>query len=155
ANDNGDKFPWEVSTNDGGSREFIGLRQTFRHFQAASDQIGTPKVVVCEKDSGRTAAMDWGPSFGTNNLSYFVGLDAMQTNAQMILSGDRNLTVNGKSFSGVVSLSTNSMAGWARFIHGGFGNVGLADGSVQQVSPNALRLQVQNAGQQTFRIEFP
>jgi hypothetical protein len=155
ANDNNDKFPWQASTTDSGSREFIGLGQTFRHFQAASDQIGSPKILFCEKDPGRTPAMDWGPSFGTNNLSYFVGLDAMQTNAQLILSGDRHLTFNGKSLSGVVSLSTNSMVGWTRFIHGGFGNVALLDGGVQQVSPHALRLQVERADRANFRFEIP
>jgi hypothetical protein len=78
ANDNQDKFPWELSTKDGGSREFIGLGQTFRHFQAASDQIGSPKVLLCAKDTERTYATNGWPSFGTNNLSYFVGLDTTE-----------------------------------------------------------------------------
>jgi prepilin-type processing-associated H-X9-DG protein len=56
---------------------------------------------------------------------------------------------------GVVSLSTNSLVGWTRSLHDGGGNLALADGSVQQVSPKALRLQVERADTANFRLEIP
>src|SRR5947207_5721479 len=53
--DNGDRFPMSVSTNDGGSSEFVGVgfvSQTYVHFGVMSNELTTPKVVLCPADSG-------------------------------------------------------------------------------------------------------
>jgi prepilin-type processing-associated H-X9-DG protein len=46
----------------------------------------------------------------------------------------------------VLYLATNLQVGWTRGLHSPQGNVGLADGSVQQFSNNRLREAVTNAG---------
>lgn len=46
SNEHADKFPWQVSTNQGGSMEFVFTRDVFRHFQVASNEMSSPKILV-------------------------------------------------------------------------------------------------------------
>src|SRR5689334_20623299 len=64
ANDHDDNFPWLVSTNfnptnTSGSREFMTSPQVFRHFQAMSNELVTPKVLACFTDTKRTRTIDF------------------------------------------------------------------------------------------------
>src|SRR5438045_3835771 len=42
AEEHEDRFPWIVSTNDGGSHE---KRNAFQHFLPASNELSTPKIL--------------------------------------------------------------------------------------------------------------
>ena len=55
ANDNSDQFPMQISTNSstGGSREWVGTTNVFRHFQAASNELGSSKILACPADNQR------------------------------------------------------------------------------------------------------
>ena len=80
------------------------------------------------------------------HVSYFVGLDADESNPRMLLAGDRNI-VNGKnSVNGILELTTNNPAKWTRAMHNRAGNVGLADGSVQQVDIPGLQKLIEKTG---------
>ena len=108
ANDNGDQNPWEVSTNAVGSKEFALTDEAFPHLQAMSNELGqSPKVVICQADTAREAALDFA-HFGDSNVSYFLGLSVTSTNdnPSLFLSGDRNLTDNGGIRRGRVTLTT-------------------------------------------------
>src|SRR5207245_3740727 len=64
ANDNGDVFPMSVSTNQGGSSELRRNPGTvadtvFYNFLVMSNELSTPKIVVCPSDSGRTIGTNW------------------------------------------------------------------------------------------------
>jgi prepilin-type N-terminal cleavage/methylation domain-containing protein len=109
---------------------------------------------------------------GGHNLSvsYFVGRDAQDTNPQMFLDGDRNIcsdtTVatipnNGYGVSpdsttasagNIVGFPTNATltttykVGFSPKMHQSTGNVGLADGSVQQFSQSGLTAGFQHSG---------
>src|SRR5437773_6335234 len=111
--DNGDRYPMAVSTNDGGSSEFIGqnfVGQTYVHFGVMSNELTTPKIVLCPADSagGRTEATNWNmlafqqknPGFNNTKISYFVGTDADETRPSMLLSGDRNILNDTVSYYG-------------------------------------------------------
>src|SRR5207237_1022660 len=131
ANDHGDTYPMNVSTNKGGSMEFVNSGEVFQHFRTMSNEMSTPKVLVCSSDTRRAA-----PNFSVLsnvNVSYFVSLDAQVTFPQMWLAGDRNLMTNGAPVgSGFLELTTNLTVGWtAQQMHKGAGNVILGDGSVQ------------------------
>ncbi len=110
--------------------------------------------------------------------SYFVGRDADETMPQMFLSGDRNLSANstdstkpygysdanGASASALgyaVSLGTNAgqaplltgnptTFGWTAKLHQNAGNIGLADGSVQQWSSSATIAAATHTGDTTL-----
>jgi prepilin-type N-terminal cleavage/methylation domain-containing protein len=111
-----------------------------------------------------------------NSVSYFAGRDAQDTNPQMFLDGDRNIcsdtTVatipnNGYGLSpdvlnptsrttasqGLIvgfptnaTLTTTYKVGFSPKMHQSTGNVGLADGSVQQFSQSGLTAGLQHSG---------
>jgi len=98
------------------------------------------------------------------NVSYFVGVDANDTMPQMFMTGDHNLGAganppNSPFQPGVtanqmyaVALGTNfpagnnNLVGWLDSMHSRQGNVGLADGSVQQFSRSRLQEGLRNSG---------
>jgi prepilin-type processing-associated H-X9-DG protein len=120
----------QVSTNREAAVGRITSGEAFRYFQALSNELSNPKLLVCPADT-RLPAKDLGPGFSNTNLSYFVGLDVDETYPQMVLSGDRNLTNGLPIQHGILVLTSNSPVGWTHELHNGQGNVALADGSVQ------------------------
>lgn len=160
ANDHGDQFPWMVSTNfdpasTSGSREFTISPQVFRHFQVMSNELVTPKVLACSSDTKRTKANDFA-NFSNANLSYFVGFEAREDNPQSILSGDRNVT-GGTLSNGFLRVftGTSPAAGWTSEIHSNAGNIGLGDGSVQQVTTVGLQKQIAANTNAFLRLAIP
>jgi prepilin-type N-terminal cleavage/methylation domain-containing protein/prepilin-type processing-associated H-X9-DG protein len=119
-----------------------------------------------------TTAIQAGASTAKNfATSFFVGESATETQPQMFLSGDRNIGAsttettfgysmgtgageqgtdgNGNSIAiGTNSATGNPLAsiGWTQKMHNNAGNVGLADGSVQQYSVNAFRSAATHTG---------
>ncbi len=83
---------------------------------------------------------------GNSNISYFVGVDATETNVQSILSGDYNLTNGSPVRNGILTLTTNEPLGWTVEIHKNVGDLLMADGSVQQASTAGLRAGVAITG---------
>lgn len=141
--DNEGQFPAAGITNRAVSA--AAATNVLLHFLVMSNELSTPVPLLCPADTKRKRA----DSFGTltnANISYFVGLDAKEDTPQMFLSGDRNLTNGLPITNGVLYLATNIQAGWTSELHGRQGNIGLADGSVQQFSVSRLRQGVTNAG---------
>lgn len=155
SNDHNDKFPWLVSTNQGGSMEFSGTGQVFRHFQAASNELGSPKILTCPEDQVRVRATAFDSNFSNSKVSYFVGLDSDETKPTSILSGDRTLTTNKPITSGFLTLTTNSQVRWAKGIHPDAGNIGLGDGSAQQMSAVALQAFFKTNSELPARLIIP
>ena len=111
AMDNNNRFPDQVPVSEGGvartNTAGVGAADTFRFFQVMSNELNTPKILVCPSDgarpSGTASGTLWptnvsfqseGPNaYFTNNLvvSYFVGCSAAEVHPQMFLSGDRNI----------------------------------------------------------------
>jgi prepilin-type N-terminal cleavage/methylation domain-containing protein len=169
ATDNSDRFPMAVPTNEGGSSEYLppsypntGTRaqSIWRHFSALSNELSTPKIVVCPSDSGtRTEAQNFGlvkatganapePFNKNKNLSYFVAPDADETKPQAFISGDRNITNSTRTLNTVsywFALGTNVAAtgtgqmGWNKDAHNEQGDICMGDGSVQQMSTSRLK----------------
>src|SRR6266446_8492221 len=101
--DNQDRFPMAVDANSGGAQQHIGTRTvslvngtlskgTMGFFQVMSNELSTPAIVFCpaEYESARIKASSFAPVLvaGQNytpylndyNVSYFVGVDAQDTN---------------------------------------------------------------------------
>ena len=161
SNDHGEKFPWDVAAGgaDGGTKEFAGSGEAWRHFQAISNEVTTPKVFVCGTDTERKRVANWDSFTNNSHLSYFAGLDANETKPQTILSGDRNLAVSNKLLKGVVTLTPDTSLEWTTSIHNKQGNLALADGSAMQATAQILNMQLQaasrSATQTTLRFVFP
>src|SRR5215471_17674280 len=54
--DNEDRFPMQVSTNQGGSMELTNGLWAFAHFQVMSNELSTPRVLLCPIEPKRTYA---------------------------------------------------------------------------------------------------
>ena len=155
SNHQNDQFPWMVTTNQGGTLEFAGSTTVFLHFQAASNELSTPKILSCRCDTSKVATNDFS-AFDNQNLGYFIGLTSDQSDPQAILSDDHNLMTNGVVLgSGVFRLTTNTVMGWTKVIHPGVGNIILSDGSAQQTTSGALQLQLQRSGLEVNRFAVP
>src|SRR5690349_19958869 len=100
--DNTDRYPMGVAgskgmaatADQGGAAGSVGnQQQTFYIFQVMSNELNTPKIMICpaEFDTVKSAGLNFGyNSVGNSNLSYFVGVDADETQPQMFLTGDHN-----------------------------------------------------------------
>lgn len=153
ADDNRGLFPAQLSDANGGAMDSAASGDVFRVFQVMSNELSLPRTVICPSDN-RVAATNW-TTFSNQNTSYFIGLDAILSRTNMILAGDRNLALNGRLLTGIVSLGTNSPLTWTKEIHKEAGNIALADGSVMQVNTAQLRQQLAKTGDTTNRVLFP
>jgi prepilin-type processing-associated H-X9-DG protein len=167
----GDAFPMKVSTAAGGYSDYIGSRSislnvansrgVFGIYQVMSNELTSPKILICPAENeGRRQATVFSNTVqdGSNdvpltndlNTSYFVGVDALSSSGQTLLSGDHNLGSDGAEVPSrgfvtapsmyspdfKVSLGTNFTVnggvGWLNTMHQKRGNVVMGDGSVQQ-----------------------
>ena len=177
--DNQDRFPMTVPPEQGGASEHIGnqlygaqgvyptSKGVYGVFQVMSNELSTPAVVFCpsEFESTRTKASSFAPVTIANanatpftndyNTSYFLGVDAQDTNPQMFLAGDHNMGIGNPATSlfnpRFVSLGTNftlananTSVGWMDNMHQKQGNIALSDGSVQQLSVAKLQEAARN-----------
>ena len=146
-------------------------------YQSMSNELNNPKILVCPADGNKTLASSWDPlaaagAFkGNGNVSYFVGLDADETRPQTILSGDHNFSQGGTppaepaADSVTTWTAPNPMnntfgndANWVNSVHKNQGNIGLGDGSAQQVSYAAFQKQIRSAaesGSQKIWLKSP
>ena len=118
ANEHNGQFPMAVPGSAGGSLELAqgghlltgDFYFSYRHFQVASNELVTPKLLVCPADTRLPAA-----SFATlsnANLSYFIGLNAEFSRPTSILAGDRNLTNDYTTAGTVVRFGQNYALRW-------------------------------------------
>ena len=155
SNDHDDRFPFAVPNDSGGTLDFLNSPQVIRHFESLSNELITPRILVCPSDAGRLRAFDFMMPLANSNLSYFVGLDADEAKPERLLSGDRNITGGRLSNGFLRLLRTNSPAGFAAPIHNNVGNIGLADGSVQEMTPRTLQWQLQSNTLAVIRLAIP
>jgi len=147
------QYPMMVSNNVGGTLEDVARGTVYRHFQVMSNELATPIILVCPSDK-RSPAKDWA-TFRLTNLSYFVGVDADETKPEMLLTGDRNILGGTKLPSGLIEMTTNQVVRWSAEIHNDCGNVGITDGSVQQLSYYGLNELISESGVATNRLAIP
>ena len=119
-----------------------------------SNELITPKILVCSQDNNRTAVPDF-TKFSNANLSYFIALEADESKSQRLLSGDRNITGGTLSNGFLRTLTSNTLAGWTTDLHNKAGNVGLSDGSVTQTTEKSLQHQLQAGDLNTIRLAIP
>jgi hypothetical protein len=73
--DHNNQHPWNVSTNEGGTRELAAVdKDGFAvnpavHFQAMASELQTPKLLVCPKDASKTAALAF-TNLNVGNITY-------------------------------------------------------------------------------------
>jgi prepilin-type N-terminal cleavage/methylation domain-containing protein len=156
AGDHNGKFPIQVSLTNGGAMELIVTGNVAAYFQVMSNELSTPKLLICPADTDRIAATNFITDFNSSKISYFVGLGANTNSPQAFLSGDDNFAIGSVPVkSGLLELSTNVEISWTAARHKFVGNIGLADGSVQQTTQDELRQALQQTGLATNRLAIP
>jgi prepilin-type processing-associated H-X9-DG protein len=152
ADENASKYPMQVSATNEGAMELAATGNVAECFRVMSNILDVPQIVICPLDTKHFPATNFA-SLENSNISYFVGLDAVDTQPQTLLSGDANLMVNGIEVRpGILNLQTNGSLGWTKDRHKGSGNILLGDGSVQQASSADL---TRVAGIATNRLAIP
>jgi prepilin-type N-terminal cleavage/methylation domain-containing protein/prepilin-type processing-associated H-X9-DG protein len=154
--DNGDKFPMQVPVAQGGAMESAARGNAARIFEVMSNELSTPRILICPADADRSVANGFGPGFDNSHVSYFAGLDAADDKPAMFLSGDDNFAISGRPVKpGLLLLATNAPVSWTATRHVNRGNIGLADGSVQTTSSSSLRQILVQTGVATNRLAIP
>lgn len=147
----GDEFPFEASTNDGGTKEFPHVWQ---HFQILSNELSTPQLLVCPSGP-KVPAKNW-KSLTDANVSYFEGESAQDTFPQSFLSGDSGFVLAGASpESNPIELTKDSDISYPASVHRGIAIICMGDGSVQRFNSDSLKLQQKNTGLETNVVLLP
>jgi prepilin-type N-terminal cleavage/methylation domain-containing protein/prepilin-type processing-associated H-X9-DG protein len=139
-----DKFPMAIPLAAGGSQEFVQngyavggeFYFSYRHFQALSNELSSPALLICPTDT-RLPATNFG-ALQNSNVSYFVGVKAEYAKPDSILAGDRNLTANSPLNPSILHGSADNRLWWTRELHQFKGNVLFADGRVEEWNNAAL-----------------
>jgi len=144
--DNGDKYPMQFALTNSETMKLTGSSNAYVFWQTVSNQLSTPFMLHCPADTNSFPATNFAVGFSDANISYFFSLDTADTYPQMILDGDDNLAVNGVRVKpGIFNLPATHSLAWTEERHGRVGNIGMADGSVQQTIGNTLNSAVVNA----------
>jgi prepilin-type processing-associated H-X9-DG protein len=154
--DNNDKYPMDISVTNEGAMEFAANGNVAGIFQVMSNELSTPKILFCFEDANRFFATNFGSSLNAKTISYFVGVDARQATPQMVLVGDDNLLLNGVPVkSGLRTIASNAPVSWSTGRHEFGGNIGLADGSVAQLTTRGLQEAFKTSNSATNRLAIP
>jgi prepilin-type processing-associated H-X9-DG protein len=157
ADDNGERFPLQVSGTNNTPNPLYGGNKVSLYFQVVSNELGNaPRIVLCPFDEGRAPAKNF-QTLAVSNISYFFNADATRnSSAGSVLSGDRFLKFAGQpAGSGIFLVTTNMKTTWTSGEHCGGGNILWADGSVQQTTTPALKTIIQNQPFSTNRFLMP
>ncbi|HTR40206.1 MAG TPA: hypothetical protein VMH87_01145 [Pseudomonadales bacterium] len=137
--DNNGKYPMSVSVTNGGGMELIADGNVAGCFQVVSNELSTPRILICPADKDRVSAANFQKDFNNSHISYFINPDADESHPQQIMSGDDNLAVNDVPVkSGLVAIPFEEIS-WTPDRHGSAGNVLYADGSVSEISSAGLK----------------
>ncbi|HWN96584.1 MAG TPA: type II secretion system protein [Methylomirabilota bacterium] len=150
--DHQDKFVFDILQPDGSKVNATTYGSLREHYSYMSNELNNTKIIICPSDGGKSKARDFDlGSLANANISYFISTNADETKPSVILSGDHNIvtttamTTEKDSFSSDAEADT---AVWSAAIHTRAGNLGLSDGSVQQVSDRRLQDQIKATAQE-------
>jgi prepilin-type N-terminal cleavage/methylation domain-containing protein/prepilin-type processing-associated H-X9-DG protein len=166
--DHDDKYPMQVSVTNGGAAELIATGNVAACFQVMSNELSTAIILLCPEDKTHIGIRSFA-GLSNSNISYFVGLDVTnEMNPQMLLCGDDNFLLNGSPIkSGLCAITSDTSFAWDDTRHFdvrkngwfsrtkiGYGNLLMADGSVQIIYQDGLHQAFQQSGF-TNRLAIP
>ena len=143
AGDNDGKYPWQVDSDASGTKTTATgpFVEWVDHFRVLSNELITPKILLCPADRSRVAASEWWFMSGFENVSYFAGFSAEESKPQTLLAGDSNFLGGGGGLDPFWNTAAGSSidATWENNVHIRRGNIALSDGSVQTTTTGTLR----------------
>jgi prepilin-type N-terminal cleavage/methylation domain-containing protein/prepilin-type processing-associated H-X9-DG protein len=158
ADANTNLFPWQVSTNSGGTAELIEQGNAADHFRPLAPYLKNPESLFCPTDGRSRQRTNSYVGLSNTNLSYFASLDARigtSVNPYLILAGDRHLTVGNQSVSPGLFATTNYAAlGW-KGGHPARGMLAFVDGHVESNPMKEITSVFQRQSIGTNRLVIP
>jgi prepilin-type N-terminal cleavage/methylation domain-containing protein len=144
ANDNAGKYPWQLDVVLGGT---LDTPEWMDHFRTCSNELVTPKILLCPMEKEKTPAKDWASIDGWENVTYLVGLTADERQPQSLLAGDSNILGGGGGFTPHWNafLGDSIDATWDTTLHRERGHIARSDGSVRRMTTMVLRDQISAA----------
>ena len=150
-NDHGDQPPWEILPADGGTYQHPLALNVWYHLAWMSNELVTPKILLCPTDTGQPARDFTGdptggyvhPNFANRATSYFLNHPFSFLPNEM-LAGDRNITSLFISScprfgSALQNYGYPSTAlRWTTALHNNAGNLLVCDGRVEQFATPQL-----------------
>jgi hypothetical protein len=137
--DNQDLFPMQVSVTNGGTMELVASGVVYPHFEVMSNELSTPKILLCPADEKRSYATNFSFGLRDTNLSYFVNMDATKGDGSRLLCGDRNITNRARPGSRLVPLTRADTIGWTKEMHQEKGYLIFGDGRVDSFNNGSVR----------------
>jgi len=155
----GNLFPWEASTNAGGTLDLIANGNAADHFRPLSTVFPQANILFCPTDHPVRQRADNYANFSNTNLSYFVSLDARISTSvnpsSLILAGDRHLSVGNQSVSPGLFVTTNyTVLGW-KGGHPARGMLAFVDGHVEANQMKQITSVFQRQSIATNRLVIP
>lgn len=145
AHEHNDLFPMQVRTNQQGTLEIAravvlsrDVSETFRHFQALSNEMVTPKVLVCPAERRRVPAVNF-PALRNENVSYWINPGAVLGRVDSPLAGDRNVRTSGRMEWTFIQFGAGDNVEFSAELHGNRGNVLFGDAHVDDLDGHAFR----------------
>jgi hypothetical protein len=141
--DNGGKFPWQLSTITNGTMELVANGHASVQFQALTYYIKSFAVFICPSDIHRQAPTSY-ESFADTNTSYFVNVDASGNKEYTFLTGDRHLVTDSKPIKpGLLNYNKTMDMSWTHELHNikmfkTYGGLGFADGHSEIITGKNL-----------------
>lgn len=134
ADDHRNRYPMQVSADEGGAREATAATRerigffinAVENFIAIERELVTPKLLVCRADQ-RLPADNFG-SLRTDQVSYLLASNALPGSSISALAADRNLELAPPKST---APRTNATLVFGATLHERRGNVLLADGRVE------------------------
>jgi len=127
-----------------------------------SNELRTPKILVCPSDPAKSAANHWGGSPGglanayyqNRAVSYIIATDAFPDDINALVTGDRNIRPSsntGACYSGLapvrqLTLGVPATFGLTSAIHVDAGNFLFYDGRVEELSSQGFARRVSQSG---------
>jgi len=140
ASDHDQNFPFTVTN----SPAYQNTTDAWLHFYSLSNELRDPRVLVCPQDIERRSTMASAFSLGTNSthatlsvlrnsaVSYFVNLDAKETDPDAVFIGDRNVYVpERRATNALLTVSGTNHLQWTGSQHTNRGNIQRSDGRVE------------------------
>lgn len=159
ANANTNIFPWQVSTNSGGTMELVANGNAADQFRPLSAYLKQPEILFCPTDQPFRQRTNSYVGFSNTNLSYFVSLGARigtsVNPSYLILAGDRHLSVGNQSVSPGLFVTTNyTVLGW-KGGHPARGMLAFVDGHVEANQMKEITSVFQRQSIATNRLVIP
>jgi hypothetical protein len=161
SDDNGGKFPWQVSSTNNGTMETSATGDAAPNYSVLLAYVHQPTIFVCPTDPARTVATNQAKILN-ENVSYFVGLDGTTNNpAYVILTGDRHLKAGEMAVPHGLFVYSNAVTmNWTLELHGNnpskpTGVMSFDDGHCEVVFGTNTDRVFKNEGLTTSRFAVP